>query len=249
MKLQTILCAAALAALPVVANVTGSNVCGWMKIESSLKNTIVAVPWVEVGEGTDIKVANLVKTDNLTAGDFLYVYTGTWNAYKLEGTPLVWKPAIGVGEKGVEIPAAPDDQKIACGSAIFLQRQDASKPFYIYGQYVQNVDEQKEVTAGVSAPAFSLVASPKDTAFDPNGTGAITDANVADKIIIPQNGGASLIYSWNADKSEWGCYEKKTVEFDGQTFSKQTWKAADVIPMGTGFWYVSQGESAAKLKW
>ncbi len=250
MKLQTILCAAALVALPVVADVTGSNVCGWMKIASPLKNTIVAVPWVEVGTGDAIKVANLVKTDNLTAGDFLYVYgtDGKWYAYKLEGTPLAWTAVTTVDEKGVAVSEAPANQTLDRGSAIFLQRKDPSKPFYIYGQYKQSVGDQKKVTAGTTeAPAFSLVASPKDVAFNPNGTNAITNFNDDDKIIVPQNGGESLVYE--RKDGRWKYNKKTEVSVGNKKYSSSTWTEADEIPMGTGFWYVSQGTSAAILKW
>ena len=86
MKVRSVLCAlAAAAAATVFADVT-SNVCGLLKITSDLKNTIIGVPWVEVGTtpDADIKVAKLVKTDNLTAGDMLYYYNaGTWNAWTL----------------------------------------------------------------------------------------------------------------------------------------------------------------------
>ena len=66
MKIRSVLCAlAAAAAATVFADVT-SNVCGLLKITSDLKNTIIGVPWVEVGTtpDADIKVAKLVKMDS-----------------------------------------------------------------------------------------------------------------------------------------------------------------------------------------
>ena len=152
MKFRSLVLLSALAALSVPAvEVTGSNTFGGLKVDSRLVNTIVAVPWVECGTGEAIKVANLVKTDNLTAGDKLYVYMGgTWYLYVL--TDGAWTASTTVGANGPEVAEAPANQTLARGAALFLQRADATKPFYLYGQYDATA-VQTAITAGtVDAP-------------------------------------------------------------------------------------------------
>ena len=93
MTIRSVLCAlAATAAATVFADVT-SNVCGLLKITSDLNNTIIGVPWVEVGTGADVKVAKLVKTDNLTEGDTLYysyeIQTGEPITYSIRPVSVI----------------------------------------------------------------------------------------------------------------------------------------------------------------
>ena len=76
MKLRSMIgfCALSIAAFGLQSN----NTCGLMNVPSTTATTMIAVPWVTVGGTEDaMKVANLVKTDTLTAGDELYYYDGS----------------------------------------------------------------------------------------------------------------------------------------------------------------------------
>ena len=192
MKIRSVLCAlAATAAATVFADVT-SNVCGLLKITSDLNNTIIGVPWVEVGTGADVKVAKLVKTDNLTSGDMLYYYeNGTWNAWTLGANG--WEPNTTVTVDGQSVAAPQEAQGIARGKALILERQDLTKPFYLYGQFTTAAAAAQTITAGsATAPTYTLLASPKVEAFDFN-AGKIANPGADDEIIIPKNGGDNTI--------------------------------------------------------
>lgn len=240
MKIRSVLCAlAATAAATVFADVT-SNVCGLLKITSDLNNTIIGVPWVEVGTGADIKVAKLVKTDNLSEGDTLYYYKdGTWNAWSLGAQG--WQPNTTVKVDGATVAAPQEAQGIARGQALILERQDLTKPFYLYGQFTTAAAAAQTITAGsATAPTYTLLASPKVEGFNFNATGKIANPGTDDEIIIPKNNGENTILTLQDGK--WGTRVKKTTTRFGKTVTSYTWtEATDPIAAGTGFWYVSKG--------
>lgn len=242
MKIRSVLCAlAAAAAATVFADVT-SNVCGLLKITSDLNNTIIGVPWVEVGTGADVKVAKLVKTDNLTPGDMLYYYqNGTWNAWTLGAQG--WGPNTTVKVDGSTVAAPQEAQGVARGKALILERKgDVTKPFYLYGQFTSDAAAAQTITAGTaSAPSYTLLASPKVEAFDFNAEGKIANPSADDEIIIPQNGGASTIFT--LQNGEWGTRVATTKTRFGKTVTSYTWTKAAPVAAGTGFWYVSKGGS------
>ena len=243
MKIRSVLCAlAATAAATVFADVT-SNVCGLLKITSDLNNTIIGVPWVEVGTtpDADIKVAKLVKTDNLSAGDMLYYYNaGTWNAWTLGAQG--WQPNTTVTVDGKTVAAPQDAQGIARGQALILERKDVTKPFYLYGQFTTAAAAAQAITAGsATAPTYTLLASPKVEAFDFNATGKIANPGADDEIIIPKNGGDNTILTLQDGK--WGYRKATTTKKFGKTVTTYTWTEATPLAAGTGFWYVSKGGS------
>ncbi len=271
MKLQTILCAAALAVLPsFAAELFSENTCGWMEINSSLTNTIVAVPWVEVDTGNAIKVEKLVKTDNLAAGDFLWVYdheNKTWYSYKLEGSPLAWGATVTVNQEGASAPGTAADRPLPRGSAIFLQRNsgDLSKPFYIYGQYqTDSTPLTTTVESGSGsakdAVAYTLVANPRGVAFDLNGrtktvggeeVANVTGAQSGDKIVIPNDDGSSSIYVYDGTQEKkwrYHTFVDTSITLNGKPVQEKQWREAPPIEMGRGFWYVSVG-SGATFNW
>lgn len=240
MKVRSVLCAlAAAAAATVFADVT-SNVCGLLKITSDLKNTIIGVPWVEVGTGADVKVAKLVKTDNLAEGDMLYYYqNGTWNAWTLGAQG--WGPNTTVKVDGITVADPQEVQGVARGKALILERKgDVTKPFYLYGQFTSDAAAAQTITAGTaSAPSYTLLASPKVEAFDFNAEGKIVNPGVNDQIIIPKNGGDNTILTLQDGK--WGYRKATTAKKFGKTVTTYTWTQADALAAGTGFWYVSKG--------
>ena len=251
MKFKTVLCALAVAAMaPVFANQTSSNVCGWLKVTSALKQTIVGVPWVEVNGTGDaaVKVAKLVKTDNLTAGDKLYFYQADgnkWMAWNLANG--AWEPMTTVGELNFDLAPTAADQGIQRGQALILERSSTETPFFLYGQYSASEVPAQTVTAGTAdAPTNTLLASPKAEAYDLNGDGKITGAGATDTIVIPLNGGDSTVYQLK--DGVWGYYKLTAKTVGQRKFKSQVWTPAEAIPAGTGFWYVSRG-GAATINW
>jgi len=252
MKLRSLLCLGALAlAGGVVADgITPptSNTFGWMRIDSTNAYTVVAVPWLGCGGG-NVKVADLVKIDNLTAGDTLYAYeSGTYKAWILQDG--AWTPTTTVASG--KTPAASEpaaDAALARGAALWLFRQspmdgNAAKPFYVYGQQGEGTVSAPTLTAG----AYNLIANPNATAFDLNDNGKISGATSGDIIQIPGDNGIARIYTFNG--TNWG-YDTfaQAVGLPQGVMVRTRVTTGCTIERGQGAWYVSKGSSAPTINW
>lgn len=247
MKLRLMMGVCALAAATALgADVMGRNVCGLMNVPSNAKVTMIAVPWVTVGGEADaMKVANLVKTDTLSAGDELYYYDGaTYFSWKLQGG--VWTPAATTKEdaKGnpVTIQAPDASYALPRGKGLFLVRQNATKEIWLYGQYsteeVSVTVAKAEVVDGKMVPAYTMIANPNAVAYDLNAKGV--GGAPGDQILLG-DGGTTL---YTRTETAWTQKTDVTKKINGvdRTFKTDTTEGV-VIPAGTGAWYVSKGGS------
>lgn len=248
MKLRLMMGVCALAAAAALgADVMGRNVCGLMNVPSDAKVTMIAVPWVTVGGEADaMKVANLVKTDTLSAGDELYYYDGaTYFSWKLQGNVLqgnVWTPATVAlkDAQGNPVTIQTPDASYALprGKGLFLVRQDATKEIWLYGQH-STAQVSVDVVAGTAGtPAYTMIANPNAVAYDLNAKGV---GGAAGDQILLGDGGTTL---YTRTETAWTRKTDVTKTIGGvaRTFKVDTVEGV-VIPAGTGAWYVSKGGS------
>ena len=228
--------AAALTTAALATDVlTDTKTLGWMRVDSTLPITAVGVPWTDVSDPTaNVKVADLVKTDNLTAGDNLYVYNnGTWTFYTLSGG--AWVAGTTANSSITATAGDPSEATIARGQALYLERQSYSDPFYVYG-----ADGSAITSTTLTGATKYLVASPRATAFVPQ-TSAISGATAksrtaaGDQIVVPLEGGATRTYTLISGK--WGYVNGSGVRV------KEGDDGYLPIQLGTGFWYVTASAS------
>lgn len=248
MKTRNVLLAlAAAAAVPAFA-FTGNNTCGLVRIESGSANTVIGVPWVEVGTGADVTVAKLVSTANLTEGDELRYYSaGIWYGWTLGASG--WEAMTSATETDQLKAPGETETALTRGKALVLIRKgDLTKPFYLYGQYDStSITSSQALTRGTAEnPVYTLLASPKAEAFT-LGANAISNPGAGDQIIIYNADGSQTIYTRN-DSGAWGRYvEGEPFEIPGfGSFPSSVWETA-TIPAGQGFWYVSRGNATGDL--
>ena len=255
MNFKTLLMLAAVGAVSASeAAVTSANTLCRIKVDSSAASTIVSLPLESVGATTrQIKVTELVMTDNLTVGDSLLVPNGTsWYAWKIveSGGKKVWESTTSVdGYKSITAPAA-GETPLYCGGAVWLNRQSVSAPFYLYGQLVapSTATETSAVAGEASAPAYTMMGNPHPEALSLNEMTykAGTAPGTGDKIVVPaDNAFGYSEYQWQVDaqtsQPAW-CVRQRYTESDGTR--RIGYVAADVsIEPGKGFWYVSLGGS------
>lgn len=243
MKLRLMMGVCALAAATALgADVMGRNVCGLMNVPSDAKVTMIAVPWVTVGGEADaMKVADLVKTDTLSAGDELYYYDGSvYRCWKLQGG--AWQPTTVTlkDAKGNDLSVQTPDASYALprGKGLFLVRQDAAKEIWLYGQH-STAPISVAVAAGTAGtPAYTMIANPNAAAYDLNTKGV---GGAAGDQILLGDGGTTL---YTRTETAWTRKTDVTKTIGGvaRTFKKDTTEGV-VIPAGTGAWYVSKGGS------
>lgn len=239
------------AASALASDVPSQNVVGILRVDSSAKRTVVAVPWAGCSQdGSSIKAADLVKTSNLTVGDKLHVLKAndTYDSWVLAENAAgvkYWNQVIEVDSNGTG--TSPDSKGVglARGSAIILIRENPTEivegqtkavPFYLFGQYVAT-SASSTVQAGTSsAPCYNLIA-PSGTSDVPFSSIQMTDTPAAaDRILVPQPNGyyAELKYD-----DGWKC--RQLVKGDNGISSYQWVAYSGAIPAGTGVWYVSYG--------
>lgn len=244
MKLRLMMGVCALAAATALgADVMGRNVCGLMNVPSDAKVTMISVPWVTVGGEADaMKVANLVKTDTLSAGDELYYYDGSvYRCWRLS-VDRKWQPATVAlkDAQGNDLSVQTPDASYALprGKGLFLVRQDATKEIWLYGQH-STAPISVAVAAGTAGtPAYTMIANPNAAAYDLNTKGV---GGAAGDQILLGDGGTTL---YTRTETAWTRKTDVTKTIGGvaRTFKKDTTEGV-VIPAGTGAWYVSKGGS------
>lgn len=243
MKLRLMMGVCALAAATALgADVMGRNVCGLMNVPSGAKVTMIAVPWVTVGGSADaMEVANLVKTDTLSAGDELYYYDGSvYRCWKLQGD--AWQPTTVTlkDAKGNDLSVQTPDASYALprGKGLFLVRQNVTKEIWLYGQHSTAPISVRVAAGTAGTPAYTMIANPNAEAYDLNEKGV---GGAAGDQILLGDGGTTL---YTRTETAWTRKTDVTKTIGGvaRTFKKDTTEGV-VIPAGTGAWYVSKGGS------
>ena len=213
--------AAASLAVAAVADDTYSPVIGVTEVTTTLRNTIVAVPFTSLGSDANISANELVKTANLDDGTALYIFNGTsYSAWELLNGS--WVGAIPANTAtGVGTPTAATATPLAKGSAIWLSRPASdtaeSKTFYIYGKW-------SNPSSFTVAAGSQLVANPLQTAATLSGANPVA----GDEIITASDDvPVRYVYRVNS-KTNVGQWRKDNAQATLPT-----------IPVGQGFWYVT----------
>ncbi|MBQ8125979.1 MAG: hypothetical protein IJ173_08880 [Kiritimatiellae bacterium] len=225
--------------------VASENTIGVLKVESSAKSTVIAVPWESLAaDGQDITVSDLVRTATLTEGDELKVYdtaTGKYRAWTLNGSKE-WAPIPVVGGASSEEAG---DSTIARGSGVWLTRTDTTQPIYLVGEVAEQSTTTTIAGANEEKPTWNLVAAPTVESVDLNEK--FPDANEGDVVLVPTDG-APKRYTYK--DGSWGYDDYVT------TVNKKGIEVVKVVrntnvtnvPIGTGFWYMNAGD-AKNVEW
>ena len=241
MKVKTLACLCALAAIPAFGTeaVTSANTFGVLKVTCSAQKVIIATPWVECLTAGNVKVTDLVMTAGLADGDAILVYqNGAFKSWAISGG--AWSP-VAVSEAGQTVYSGDAaSAAIARGQAFWFVKASYSAPYdlYLYGQDT-TAGATSTIAVGTStSPAYSLLASPNTVAADLNAKNFSGTRNAADEIRVPRHNLPDLIYTFK-DGQGWGT--SRSVEIGSTGRFKKTWTVGCEIPAGTGFWYVSYG--------
>ena len=229
-----ILCASAGAALAVATDVTVATV-DVIAVNSSLSNTVISIPGLDLSSGGDLAISNLVKTSNLTVGDRLLAFAGgAYECWTLDSNKKWIKP-----DKKFKITGSGADEVLttdasmftmSVGSGIWLSRQNSTSAIYIYAQHTNTL------STTVSAHATALLGNPGLIGARPTVSGCAA----GDQIIVPADG-LPKTYTYDSTGSNgehWYSYSKLN----------KVW-GLPTITAGTGFWYCSKGDAAVTVSW
>ena len=233
----------------VTNEIPSTNAIGIVEVASTASNTITAVPWKRLasapGEAaSDLTVSNFVAFANLSAGDAVYMLDG--RAYKMwKNNGGTWEAATTVNSPGTTIsivqnPGPPDTVTIPCGGAVWVQRTDATKPYFLVGQY-----DESAFRVTVPGSGAALIANPFPTNVTLNAINWGTSVT-NDIIRIPRNG-LNVELSYDSASGMWGYY---TVITDGTFITGAAFVPHEAsIPAGTGFIYVRKGGEGFTFEW
>lgn len=232
-------------ALSAAMSAQSDNVIGVLRVDSTEKQTVVAIPWVAAGVNAgSIRVTDIVKTSTLTAGDQLFAYIdGAYKCWALDESN-VWQPSQVVTASSVlpeaGTPAA--DQALTRGNAIVLVRQYPKNPgyFFVQGQVAASDDD---VVNTLPAGVDSLLAPPSATATDLNSTAAVVwglgaGDHTNDRILYKDEKGA--LRTAKLKEGAWKTFNTST----------RAWTTDGVeIPAGQGAWYQNKSTEAVTVTW
>ncbi len=248
-RLLALACALTLASSLSAATTTveSGNTLGLLRVDiGDASEALIAIPWLGVATtDTDIKVTDVIKTANLTAGDQLFYYDTTTKKYQVYqlNDQKEWVAATTVSEDGMET-AGDAAKTLSRGNALLLKRTSTTETsVYLYGQVPTSTEAITTTMAqGTSdAPAFTLLAPPSVDDIDLNTGATWANVNAGDVIVLANS--TSLIYR----NGKWG---KKT-KFDATTNTETIDQTVAKISAGTGAWYVSAkgATQAATVTW
>lgn len=230
------------------------NVFGALEVHSKSTNTIVSVPWVNLGPGEErpIRACDLVMTNNLSLGDTILVYNLDKRSIDQQYTGWVlsktgWESITTVSTDGLSVAPEAELALVNRGKAFWLRRSHPMQgseavPFYLCGQYTASAAESVDIDPGSrELPIYHFLASPagedkciNDFDWKPY---AVNDN---DTISVPLNDvkGAFRIYFYDRSVGKW--YYKMP--------NKNARNYNGIINAGTGFWYISRG-GRMTVKW
>lgn len=213
-------------ALAAFADGVNSTEFGVMQVPSSAKETIVSVPWLESGTGSEsVSVSNLVLTAGLKNGDKLSLYDSAQSKYaaswNFDGTKWV------KGDEG--------DDTLPRGKALMLTREDPGAGFYIMGKPAESESGSTTALGGSSTtPAYSLIAPSKTTKTSLSSITFTGLANGKDYIIMGSGTSAVVTYTY---------FNNKWYDAAGEEAT------AVEIPAGQGFWFMSRSSGNKTVSW
>ncbi|MBO7684931.1 MAG: hypothetical protein J6V72_01010, partial [Kiritimatiellae bacterium] len=255
----------------ITNEIPSTNIIGVLEINNAVSNTITAVPWKQLASdpaaASDVTVSNLVAALNLSAGDAVYTLDAEQRGYRMWNRQAdgIWEPVTTVrtaddGSSLVLQAGSADVTRLPRGGAVWVQRADTAKPYFLVGQYDEGevtvqVPGKTDAGAGlalIAIPSFKPVYLNKPDDYD--GTQAYIDwskysINSQDQIRVPVNGVQTGLTFQNG---KWGYYvttttwnEKRKKYVASSVFTPY----AAAIPAGTGFFYFRMGSEGFTFSW
>ena len=204
-------------------------------------NTIIGVPWKNIGDDGNVTLSNLVSTANLEAGDIVYLYdddNDTWCGYELSGG--VWVALTTVNGTDVVNPQGADAKRLERGAGLIIQRAHNTNPIYLCGR----LDDTTPSATVIAANSTVLFANPLTVTNDMSSVGAN-----GDQIRVLKDNGGTTIYEKNSS-GVWGTYVEQQAAGRGGRPGKitRTWTPGCELAPGMGAWYVS-GTTGTSITW
>lgn len=233
-----------------------ANTFGMVKVESATTNTMIAVPWtwhsIQFADAKAIPVDKLVRPTNLSNGDFILFSDTDGSSYLtwvLENGRWSATPTVRIGANMIgSIHLGSDssgNSRISRGNSMWLCRKDASKPFYLFGQFtdtkVYDIIYAPTNGATVCSTALGNPGMEETRLNDLEFDGTI---DKTDRIWFYDQDGVIRDLTYVAGK---GWRRARTMTVDGRVVTVYDYDTT--IPAGIGFWYDRRGKENMTIRW
>ena len=240
--------------LSITNELPSTNIVGVLEVDSSLKDTMTAVPWNALANDPadphNITVEGYMTPSQLAAGDSIYALnaSGVYEKWTLQGPTRgkaspTWNPVLTVVDTGDEesvglLSATPsaEERELERDNAVWVEREnDTSKPYFLVGQYSRNDIQVTIKAADGTRKGATMVPNPTLTPMKINDYNWGDNPISGDVITIP--GVPNL--SWSAKKKQWTRSVQRADPVTGLPVRETI--TDDEIPSGQSFWYYRKG--------
>lgn len=222
------------------AAVTSGNTLCRIEIASGTKNTIVAVPLVKIGDGSAIPANELVLTDNLSTNDKLLHWNTTsekWEAWVVNASGA-WE-GLTISDQTSTWVTPEASVTLTRGDAVWVEREDTTKPFYVYGQVTTDAATSTAVKGSQASPAYTMMGNATLAPVELNKEG-LWPTTGDNKVAVGDT--IAVAAANNFGRKEYTYVEGKGWCTLQRVDGVKKWVAtADTIDAGCGFWYISRG--------
>ena len=224
------------------------NIVGVLRIASTTQHTMAAVPFNELPR--DPSLDEPMKVEHYVGNGF--VKDGDIVRLREDGTFKVWavkngkfEPYMSVNVNGVSVEVAgAAEAELLPGRAVWVTREDHSKPFTIIGQFTGKAVTNEVAGAttdasGKSVIGATMIANPRLSALKINDIDWGDNPADGDTIEIPPtvDGALSTRLKWYPKLRCWGGMAP-TLTWNPVTFMFDVAIPTNFeIPAGMGFWY------------
>ncbi|MBQ6338073.1 MAG: InlB B-repeat-containing protein [Kiritimatiellae bacterium] len=240
--------------LAITNEIPSTNIVGVLEIESTMTNTLAAVPWHMLASDpavpTNIAVAAWVQTNQLAGATYVRALdaAGGYEMWQLSDdnwTPFTTTRAKNGGSKSAEAEDA-FSRRLKRGEPVWLTRTDVSKgSFFLIGQF--SPDSVTEQIAGGNGESLTptLLTNPTFLPMSINDLEWRGTPDSGDQIAIPTEDGTPTLLTWNG--LNWGAAALEHYEKNGRMRTRVVRKTDFTIPPGRGFWYHRKAAGALSV--
>ncbi|MBQ3345365.1 MAG: InlB B-repeat-containing protein [Kiritimatiellae bacterium] len=240
--------------LSITNEIPSTNTVGLLRINSTAKHTMAAVPFLDLPKdpalNEPIKVVDYVGNGFVKDGDVIRLREdGIFKVWAMEGGKF--EPFTSVKANGISVEVAgAAEAELVPGRAVWVTRADHSKPFTIVGQFTGRpvTNEVAGATtdeSGKTVVGATMIANPCLSALAINDIAWGNNPADGDTIEIPPTvtGTLSTRLKWYPKLGCWGGM-KPTLTRNPTTGRYEASIPTNFeIPAGMGFWYYRASES------
>ena len=257
MKLRSIICVSAMAAVASASALTSGNTFARLPITgNTYENALIAIPFAGCGEtNAEIYVTNLVMTANLKSGDkLLYKDGSTYYAWELKADGGAWQKMATSTDFGTTVTPSADETTLPCGKGCWLVRSGVASrddsTIYLFGQ----VNEGSLTTTVPASSDGTIICRPYETgaidlySWKPDGVA------VGDTVSVPDSTNPTGKKTYTYKGGNWTVQTTETKQgrrpgMTTVTVTDTPVASGTTIPAGVAFMYGRYGNTDLTITW